>query len=306
MVGARWYDPAIGSWTQEDPARADGNFYGYCGGDPINRWDPSGLCWEHIQETWNANTPLDLQNWTKTLGCSTAVARILKYGTSYIGNYGNIHATELCPDGEKLLKQKENPTTETTITLTEHGYYDRDAAIAYAKQWHNGINEDFYNYSQDCSNFVSQCLLAGGVKMNSDWYSYKGDYSWNIISLFGGYKYNYSWDVAATWRKAHEQYKYFSNAGNGYIDGDIIILSASYIKAFPFILKNFGIQKGDLLYWSKDGGQTAYHATIISSVIADDILYAGHTSDVFDKSLREHKDFLSSHVVFVVKLKNRM
>lgn len=41
----RDYDPAIGRFISEDPAQAGDNWYGYAGGDPVNKWDPSGL-WE--------------------------------------------------------------------------------------------------------------------------------------------------------------------------------------------------------------------------------------------------------------------
>jgi RHS repeat-associated protein len=47
-IGARWYDPKLGRWTQpdlidqpEDPVQA--NRYQYAGQDPINLTDPSGL-----------------------------------------------------------------------------------------------------------------------------------------------------------------------------------------------------------------------------------------------------------------------
>jgi RHS repeat-associated protein len=44
--GARDYDPALGRFTARDPidlAAGDVDLYGYCGGDPIGRVDPSGL-----------------------------------------------------------------------------------------------------------------------------------------------------------------------------------------------------------------------------------------------------------------------
>jgi len=44
----RYYDPATGRFTQEDPIGLAGglNLYGFAGGDPINFWDPFGLCLE--------------------------------------------------------------------------------------------------------------------------------------------------------------------------------------------------------------------------------------------------------------------
>jgi RHS repeat-associated protein len=44
----RYYDAAIGSWTQQDPigfAGGDPDLYGYVGNSPTNRSDPSGLDW---------------------------------------------------------------------------------------------------------------------------------------------------------------------------------------------------------------------------------------------------------------------
>jgi len=47
-VGARAYDSRTARWLQRDPIDAssgDPNLYRYCGNDPINRADPSGLAW---------------------------------------------------------------------------------------------------------------------------------------------------------------------------------------------------------------------------------------------------------------------
>lgn len=46
--GERWYNPALGRWTQQDPLHrpfdpTDANRYAYVGGDPVNGADPSGL-----------------------------------------------------------------------------------------------------------------------------------------------------------------------------------------------------------------------------------------------------------------------
>jgi RHS repeat-associated protein len=42
-MGARYYDPAVGRFTQQDPVPSHGNLYSYVGDDPVNFTDPSGL-----------------------------------------------------------------------------------------------------------------------------------------------------------------------------------------------------------------------------------------------------------------------
>jgi RHS repeat-associated protein len=42
-MGARYYDPQLGRFTQPDPSGKEGNPYAYAAGDPVNHFDPSGL-----------------------------------------------------------------------------------------------------------------------------------------------------------------------------------------------------------------------------------------------------------------------
>lgn len=46
-LGARYYDPSIGRWTQQDPLNTagdlrEGNKYAYAAADPVNLINPSG------------------------------------------------------------------------------------------------------------------------------------------------------------------------------------------------------------------------------------------------------------------------
>ena len=47
---ARYYDPNIGRFVSEDPAMDGDNWYVYCGNDPINMVDPSGMWFSEIHE----------------------------------------------------------------------------------------------------------------------------------------------------------------------------------------------------------------------------------------------------------------
>ena len=60
--------------------------------------------------------------------------------------------------------------------------YDRAKAVAYAEKWalkRNPAYLDFHPMGGDCTNFISQCLYAGGKVMNmtpvSGWYYVDGN-----------------------------------------------------------------------------------------------------------------------------------
>ena len=55
--------------------------------------------------------------------------------------------------------------------------YNPDKAIAYADKWATSRNPAYRQYpGVDCCNFVSQCLYAGGMPKNSNWYP--ASYAW--------------------------------------------------------------------------------------------------------------------------------
>lgn len=74
----------------------------------------------------------------------------------------------------------EDPQSYNAAANTDH-YYDRDSAVAYAMKW-VGKTEAIRNsdqwttydyYGGNCNNFVSQCIYAGGIPMDT-----LGDYIW--------------------------------------------------------------------------------------------------------------------------------
>lgn len=52
-MGARYYDPNIGRFTQPDPSGQEKNPYLYAEGDPVNRIDPTGLLPKWLTSTGN-------------------------------------------------------------------------------------------------------------------------------------------------------------------------------------------------------------------------------------------------------------
>ena len=169
--------------------------------------------------------------------------------------------------------------------LNDGGYsgntsrYDRNAAINYAEKWYDSYNSEYYRYTTDCANFVSQCVFNGGIEQTESWHSYREEktYWYNPIAwLFNNYR--YSWDVGSAWRLADEQCAYFSSISGNKLTR---INSASEIAG---AISSNNIQAGDLMYFVNQSGNV-HHATIITKVENDMIYYAGHTSSCFNRPL---------------------
>lgn len=59
--------------------------------------------------------------------------------------------------------------------------YDRQAAVDYANQWAYRRNPNYYDFEEiggDCTNYASQCILAGTGVMN-----FTQTYGWYYLSL---------------------------------------------------------------------------------------------------------------------------
>lgn len=72
--------------------------------------------------------------------------------------------------------------------------YDRAKAKSYADKWWNGENPRYLTFEVDCTNFVSQCLFAGGAPMN---YTGRRESGWWYRGKEGNRElWSYSWAVA--------------------------------------------------------------------------------------------------------------
>lgn len=138
--------------------------------------------------------------------------------------------------------------------------------------------------------------------MNDEWHSYKefnvDKHLWDIRSVISS-NYWYDWDITDTWRLAKNQYYYFADPENGFINGSTIKITD--IADIADVVKNYNIQQGDLLYWSSADADDIYHATIISKVDDEMIYYAGNTQRQFDQSLA---DSLGNSTVYIIRINN--
>jgi hypothetical protein len=141
-------------------------------------------------------------------------------------------------------------------TRSAHAYtYNHTTAQQYADSYALSYNNTYPQFSDDCTNFASQALLAGGLPMNGA-AAYGGEYytetQWFMRQALGGFAYTSSWTVA----QQLKDYLVNSLDGTGY-------------TPMPGTSSNLhsGVNPGDVLFYdwdvpSESDGQFIDHTTV--------------------------------------------
>lgn len=136
------------------------------------------------------------------------------------------------------------------------------AEITYARRWAFSYNPAYYSFENiggDCTNFVSQCLYAGGAVMN-----FTPDTGWYYRSLH---------DRAAAWTSV--EYFYW------------FIVNNHCIGPFGSVVPLHQVTAGDVIQLSTDG---RFHHSLLVIAVRDGVPYvAAHSSDAFDMPLTAYK-----------------
>ncbi|TCL54575.1 RHS repeat-associated protein [Hydrogenispora ethanolica] len=236
----------------------------------------------------------------------------LYYPDEYVGDIDNSYIDiSQMPNGPMLASNSFFVNMQAQEALKSFSKsYDRDAAVDYARKWardpHNPNNKEYGNpdyqlrrgisrflkgYWQDCTNFVSQVLYAGGIQQTKEWYFNIGKYdrwgsqnsrssSWTVASDFGDWLRNKS-DIVANEYQLHR----------GFNLSDVQQLSTQ-------------VKKGDLIGWSYDkNGKDIHHWGVITKVENGKIFYAGHTNPRLDSqfSMWTFEIFDQSAVIIHIK-----
>ncbi len=141
--------------------------------------------------------------------------------------------------------------------------YDRLAATSYAQKWALSANPDYYHFGGiggDCTNFISQCLLAGGGVMN---YNY-----------LKGWYYNSSRDRSPSWTSVSEIMKF-------------LLRKEDSIGPFGKVVPLSQIEIGDVLQLRQNPTHFN-HSVIVTRIVGKQIYVCAHTNDALDKPLGEY------------------
>lgn len=158
---------------------------------------------------------------------------------------------------EQLAKFNAAPSDFAVAAAAEHEY-DRDAAVDYAYRWvgtddivRNSSFSDYSSFGGNCQNYVSQCLLAGGIPMDCEG-TYEQQWKW-----FDDYT-EYAETAEGrtpSWSGTEHFYDYCNkNTGDGLVAvTDCNIYSGAV---------------GDVMQYVVDGW--SHHSVIITKIIYDD------------------------------------
>ncbi len=163
---------------------------------------------------------------------------------------------ELVKD-EKIIVSEEMvpPRLEREMLVDERISikYDRAKAVRYAETWWNSYNPAFPRFKVDCTNFISQCLYAGGAPMTGYPNRAKGWWCKNN-------NWSYSWAVAHSFR--------------WYLSGARVGLQAVEVSSPEQLMA------GDVICYDFEGDGRFNHSTIVVAKDANGMpLVNAHTTN---------------------------
>lgn len=151
--------------------------------------------------------------------------------------------------------------------------YSASAAAKYAKSHATRYNPMFNAHSKDCTNFVSQCVEAGGIRMARP--------SSVSVGITNTTKYWYSdpiginWGESSSWVNVDDFYTYCINKANA---DKYVFTSLSDLEK--------KVQVGDVVQIQMNGSNW-YHSVIISDYNKSKggYLYCGHSKNKLDEPI---------------------
>lgn len=144
---------------------------------------------------------------------------------------------DYCLYNEKDIRNDELPSQDRDMSEGEFRYqYSRLEAVRYAERWWNDYNPAYKKFENNCTNFISQCLHAGGAPMTG--YPNRSKGWW-----YQNNNWSFSWSVAHAFR--------------WYLSGSSAGLQAREVSKPEELLK------GDVICYDFDGDGRWQHSTIV-------------------------------------------
>ena len=149
--------------------------------------------------------------------------------------------------------------------------YNRERAVEYAKRWaldRNPLFIDFTGIGGNCTNFVSQSILAGSCTMN-----YTPDFGWYYISAD---------DRAPAWSSVEYFYDFmtgqpaFASQNGG-------------VGPFATVVPREEAELGDAVQFANRTGDW-YHTVMITGFDGEEILVSAQSDDALDRPISSYRN----------------
>ena len=159
--------------------------------------------------------------------------------------------------------------------------YDRERALEYARRWALSRNPLFYDFTGgggNCTNFVSQCLLAGSLVMDE-----RNPFGWYYVNLN---------ERAPAWTGVNEFYNYMTGS-NGFTP------TAEREGPFCIETRDGDLELGDIVQLANSRG-TFYHSLLVTGFTENgEILISAQSNDALNRPLSTY-NFAAARFLHVV------
>ena len=137
--------------------------------------------------------------------------------------------------------------------------YQRERALMYAEKYafsQNPVFASFVGFGGNCTNFVSQCIYAGGCEMN-----YKPTFGWYYISLD---------DRSPSWTGVEFFYNF--------------IIENVDVGPFGRVATSDELEIGDVIQLGREE-EGYYHTLLVVGFDGEDLLVAAQTDNAYSRPL---------------------
>ncbi|MBO5910561.1 MAG: amidase domain-containing protein [Clostridia bacterium] len=155
--------------------------------------------------------------------------------------------------------------------------YNRELAVRYARKYALKYNAKYFHFNGiggDCTNFISQCLLAGGGVMNYDKY-----YGWFYIN-----KDNRS----PSWTSVKYLQRFLLSGNNPCFVAKVVPIS--------------NLEIGDIIQIRQNPNEFN-HSVIITRITPREIYVCAHSNDALDKPLSSY-NYIELKGIHIVAINN--
>lgn len=158
--------------------------------------------------------------------------------------------------------------------------YNRERAVAYARRWaldRNPLFADFTGRGGNCTNFVSQAVLAGSCTMN-----YTKDFGWYYVSID---------DRAPAWSGVDFFYDFMTGAPAFATQNGGTGPFATEVERERAVL-------GDVIQYANANGDW-YHTVMITGFDGDEILVSAQSNDALDRPLSSYTNAVEKRFLHI-------